>query len=363
MNPAFLPPRDPRAGEQRVAEFLAATAATAGLDVELQPVFPGRPNLVARLSPAGTIRQRVALAPHTDTVGEPAMPETLFRPAVQAGRLYGRGACDTKGSIAAMLTALLTLVRSGRRPLETEIEFVGLVDEENRQAGSRDLVRTGFTADLAVVGEPTRLRVVTAHKGAAWLTLETRGQAAHGARPELGRNAVHEMARVVDLLETRYAATLRRRRHPLLGHPTVNVGFIHGGRQANIVPDECVIEVDRRTIMGESNAGVQREIKALLKQSGLKVWLGDSKDGLPCPPLDTDAKRPLVQRLFACAGQKAPMGVDYFSDASVLALGGIPSVVFGPGDIAQAHRPDEWIALASLAQGTAVLTEFLRSLP
>lgn len=363
VNPAFLPLRDPRAGEWNVAEFLAATAAGSGLDVELQPVFPNRSNLIARLEPTGTIRQRVVLAPHMDTVGDAAMPDTHFRPVRKAGRLHGRGACDTKGSVAAMLSAVMAVARDRVRPAATEIVFIALVDEEHAQAGSRALMQTGFEADLAIVGEPTRLRVVTAHKGAAWLMLETRGRAAHGARPELGRNAVHAMCRVVGLLETRYAAQLRRRRHPLVGHPTVNVGFIQGGRQANIVPDRCVIALDRRTIPGETTSGVLREIKALLQKHKLGAGLTDSKDGLPCLPLETNHQLPLVRQFMRCAVQRQPVGVDYFSDASVLAQGGIPSVVFGPGDIAQAHTRDEWISLASLDRATAMLTKFLRSLP
>src|SRR4029077_4720238 len=149
---------------------------------------------------------------------------------------------------AAMLTALGELAGSRTRPRETEIIFAGLIDEENGQAGSRALVAAGWQADLALVGEPTRLRAVTAHKGDLWLRLETRGKAAHGAEPWLGRNAVHAMGRIVDALETDYAAQLRRRRHPLLGSATVNVGSIAGGTQPNIVPDACFISVDRRTL-------------------------------------------------------------------------------------------------------------------
>src|SRR6266478_1308404 len=234
VNPAFLPAQDPRAGEQRVVEFLAATAANAGLEVEFQTVFPGRPNLLARLTPTGKIKQRILLAPHLDTVNG---AEDQFTPRTTNGKVFGRGACDTKGSVAAMLSALCKLAKSKQRPKETEIVFAGLVDEENGQAGSRALVASSRKADLAIVGEPTRLQVVTAHKGSLWLQLETRGKAAHGSRPELGRNAVHTMARIVNLLQTEYAAKLRRRRHPLLGCATVSVGTICGGAQTNIVPD------------------------------------------------------------------------------------------------------------------------------
>jgi len=360
VNNALLPANHPRAGEQRVADFLAATAAQAGLDVDFQKVFPGRANLLVRLSPSGRVRQRVVLAPHLDTV-DAACAEQLA-PRKKAGRIYGRGACDTKGSVAAMMAVLCELAGSKRRPSVTEIIFAGLVDEEAGQGGSRALTASGFKADLAIVGEPTRLRVVTAHKGDLWLKLETKGKAAHGSRPDLGRNAVHEMARIVDLLETKYAAQLRKRRHPLLGHGTVNVGTIEGGVQPNIVPAECWITIDRRTLPGETDAQVGREIKGLLREHGLKAALVNNK-AAPCLPLETNPRLPLVREFLKSAGQTRPAGMDYFCDASVLAQGGIPSVVFGPGDIAQAHTADEWISVASLERGRQMLVNFLKSLP
>jgi acetylornithine deacetylase/succinyl-diaminopimelate desuccinylase-like protein len=237
-----------------------------------------------------------------------------------------------------------------------------LVDEENAQIGSRALAASGFQADLAVVGEPTRLQIVTAHKGSLWLQLETRGRAAHGATPQLGQNAVHEMARIVDRLETDYAAQLRRRRHPLLGTATVNVGLIRGGAQPNIVPNHCAITIDRRTLPGETEPGVRREIIALLRANKLSARISSTKLA-PCLPLETSAKLPLVRQFLRSAGQTRPTGVDFFCDAAVLSAGGIPSVVFGPGDIAQAHTADEWISLASLERGKNLLLHFLKSLP
>jgi acetylornithine deacetylase/succinyl-diaminopimelate desuccinylase-like protein len=357
VNPAFAPARDPRAGEQRVADFLAATAAQAGLEIEFQRVFPGRSNLLARLSPRGKVRQRILLAPHLDTVNAAARQ---FVPVKRHGRLFGRGACDTKGSIAAMLSALCELARSGQRPRETEIVFAGLVDEENGQGGARALVRQGLKAELAIVGEPTRLRAITAHKGSMWLQLTARGKSAHGSEPELGRNAVHLMARIVHRLQTEYAAQLRRRRHALLGCATVSVGSICGGSQANIVPDECHIEVDRRTLPGESEAAVQRELARFLDRRKLKAAVANAKSAA-CLPLETDPKLPLVARFLKSVGERGPAGVNYFCDASVLARGGIPSVVFGPGDIAQAHTADEWISLDSLERGKGLLLRFLTS--
>ncbi|MDE3066041.1 MAG: M20/M25/M40 family metallo-hydrolase [Verrucomicrobiota bacterium] len=359
VNPAFLPPRHPGAGEQCVADFLAAIAARAGLEVEFQKVLPDRANVIARLLPRNPIRQSILLAPHLDTVGA---EDSQFIPRRKNGRLHGRGACDTKGSIAAMFTALCELPESKSRPQETEVVFAGLVDEENAQAGSRALTASGFKAALALVGEPTRLQVVTAHKGSLWLELETRGKAAHGAAPQLGKNAVLEMARIVEALEIGYTARLRKRRHPLLGAATVNVGTISGGAQPNIVPDRCVISIDRRTLPGETEAGVKREIKTFLQSKRLSVRVADRKLA-PALPLETDPELPLVQKFLRGAGQRRPVGVDFFCDAAVLSAGGIPSVVFGPGDIAQAHTADEWISLAQLERGKNLLLHFLQSLP
>jgi acetylornithine deacetylase len=358
VNPAFLPPRHPQAGEQRVAEFLAATAAKAGLEIEFQKSLPGRSNVIARLRPRHQIKRTTLLAPHLDTVGA---DDSHFIPQCKNGRLHGRGACDTKGSVAAMLTALCELAEAKTRPLESEIIFAGLIDEEQAQAGSRALVTSGFKADLAIVGEPTKLQVVTAHKGSLWLQLETRGRAAHGATPHLGKNAIHEMARVVELLETDYAAQLRGRKHPLLGSATVNVGKISGGTQPNIVPDFCTLAIDRRTLPGETEAGVGREIAARLRAKKLAATIFNSKLA-PAPALETDSQRPLVQQFLRTVKQARPVGVDYFCDAAVLAAGGIPSVVFGPGDIAQAHTADEWISLAQLERGKNLLLGFLKSL-
>jgi acetylornithine deacetylase/succinyl-diaminopimelate desuccinylase-like protein len=262
-----------------------------------------------------------------------------------------------------MLSALESLARSSQRPRHTEIVLGALVDEENAQRGSRFLAASNFKADLAIIGEPTQLKVVTAHKGDVWLRLSTRGKAAHGARPELGVNAVHLMAQVVQLLETRYAAGLRRgRRHPVLGRGTINVGAIAGGTQPNIVPDRCTIDIDRRTLPGESESSVRKEIRILLARHKLQVEFASIRGG-PCPALQTDIRRPLVRAFLGNAGQTEPLGVDYFCDAAVLARGGIPSVVFGPGDIAQAHTANEWVAIRQLELGTSLLLKFLQSLP
>jgi acetylornithine deacetylase len=170
------------------------------------------------------------------------------------------------------------------------------------------------------------------------------------------------MARVVQALETDYAAQLKRTKHPLLGFGTVNVGTIAGGSQPNIVPDRCVIGVDRRTLPGESEAATRRALGAFLKLHRLEARVTNVKLK-PCPAMATDARLPLVKQFLRSAGQRRGVGLHYFCDAAVLAAAGIPSVVFGPGDIAQAHTAEEWIERSQLERGQTLLIRFLKSLP
>jgi acetylornithine deacetylase len=312
------------------------------------------------LKPQGRITRRILLAPHMDTV--PCADDRQLKPEFKDGKLFGRGACDTKGSIAVFLQTLLELANSPQRPKETELVLAALVDEENAQGGARILGGSGFQADLAIVGEPTKLRVVTAHKGDLWLRLQTQGKAAHGSRPNLGRNAILEMARVVELLETNYANKLKEKKHPLLGHGTINVGSIWGGNQPNIVPDHCEITADRRLLPGETEKRVTQELRELLNSKRLKAEIVDFK-GLDSPALETSDDNELIKDLMTEARQHRPAGVDFFCDAAILAQAGIPSVVFGPGDIAQAHTADEWIQVRQLNSAGGILRRFIDRQP
>ena len=359
VNNAFLPPGDPHAGEELVADYLKNRARKAGLEIETQATNSGRDNLIVRLKPLGQATHRIILAPHMDTVGGDL--DKIFRPTKKGDRLHGRGACDTKGSVAVMFHAMEHLAQR-HRPTNTEIVFIGFVDEECNQTGSRAFSKLKLKANLALVGEPTRCRVVAAHKGDLWLRLSTRGKAAHGARPELGRNAVHTMAKCIDSIETEYAQNLEKKRHPVLGPPTINTGIVRGGSQPNIVPDVCEADLDRRTLPGESFTKISREIGEVLKKRGLKARLTNVK-GYTCPAMETDPTLPMVQQLMRTVRQTKPLGVDYYCDAANIATTGVPAIVWGPGDIAQAHTADEWISIRQLERGMDVLTRFLLSLP
>ena len=341
-----------------MVDYLGGLARQAGLRVRRQKVARGRDNLIVTLPSKGKRRRRVVLAPHLDTI---RADRSQLKAALKAGKIHGRGACDTKGCVASMFFSLLTLAEDPNRPSGTELVFVGLADEENAQLGSRAYAEQSPGADLAIIGEPTALEVVSAHKGDFWLELETRGKAAHGSRPELGRNAVKAMAKVVVALETEYATALKENEHPLLGHATINVGVMNGGTQPNVVPDRCSVLVDRRTLPGEKLTTVMSDITRVARQVGVKIAVRDIRQR-PTPALETDPKLPVVQEFLRAVGKRQTIGVDYFCDAAVIARSGTPCIVYGPGNIAQAHTADEWISVASLNRGTSRLLRYLRSL-
>lgn len=358
VNPAFC--QDPAlAGEWRVADYLEHAGKKAGLSIRWQTVSKKRKNLILVYKPRSRTTHRLLLAPHMDTVV--ASGEQL-KARTKLNRIHGRGACDTKGSIAAMLDALRQLIMQSDRPKHTEIHIACLVDEEHGQLGSRVFAAKTRPYDLAIVGEPTSNRVVTAHKGVMWFQLHTQGKAAHGSRPSLGVNAIASMAEAVRYLEGEYREHLNLTQHSLLGAGTINVGTVQGGKQPNIVPDACSIWADRRTLPGESYQAIQAHLLKALKQRGVQARM-DYRGDCECPALETDSNLPWVQELMQQVRQKDLVGVDYFCDAAVIAQNGTPCVVFGPGSIDQAHTRDEWISIRSLESCVRHYFRFFQSLP
>ena len=346
-------------GEERIAQFLEGKANSSGIEYRRMKVLPGRENLVIRLKPAGKIKNKVMLTPHMDVV--PATPDA-FVPKIKNGCLFGRGACDTKGSIASFFHAFLRLAKERNRPKNTEIIFVGLVDEEFGQAGSRTLAQKGPKANLAIAGEPTNLKVVSAHKGNLWIKLSTQGKAAHGSTPQYGRNAINGMSPILDTLTNEYPKLLSDRKHPLLGSPTISVGTIRGGSQPNVVPDSCEIDIDRRTIPGETDESVKKEMKNLFRKLKIKSPEFSATRSVPCPPLDTDPSLPIVQSFLKASNRRRTIGVPYFTDASPISMGGTPALVYGPGNIAQAHSKNEWVSLEEVEKAEQSIFRFLSNL-
>jgi acetylornithine deacetylase/succinyl-diaminopimelate desuccinylase-like protein len=333
-----------------VAAFLRAAGARA----EVEPVFPGRPNVVGVFPGGAPGKKRLFFAPHLDTVGVAGMTVDPFAAEVRDGKLWGRGASDTKGPMAAMLWALWEL-RERIPALGWEIGFAGFMGEEAGQHGSAAFAAK-HRADFVVIGEPTELGIVYTHKGCTWLYLTTRGHAVHASAPGRGTNAVYEMMDALAVLRERVAPRFAAMRDPMLGSPTLSAGTIRGGSKINIVPDLCEASIDLRTLPEQDRPGFVEEIVAELRAvaPSLEARWTQSR------PLWTDPGHPLVGALERAGGQRC--GAPWFCDAAVLAAAGIPAVAVGPGSIAQAHTADEWIQIGDLHRGVEFYKAFLEEL-
>lgn len=347
-------------GEAQLAAAVAADLRDLGLQPVREPVHPaGRDNVVARLegAPGAPV---VMYHAHMDTVAPSGKATAEGRST--DGSVYGRGACDTKGSLVAMMEALDLLggVDPKDRP---SILFAAGVDEEFGGTGAQALVGAHPEVEMAVVGEPTGLEMATVHKGVLRFEIATRGVPAHSSKPHLGVNAIHRMGKVLDALERHYIRGLVERAHPLAGPPTLNVSTIRGGEALNVVPAECVVAVDRRLIPGETAAAVLGEIDALLeglREEGVVVERGEPL--LSTAALETPADHPLVGALGrareAILGELgSPIGVPFGTDASFFAPAGIDCVVFGPGSIDQAHSDEEWVGIEETALAAEILAQ------
>lgn len=364
--PSVNPDGDPgtdQTGEERCAEFVGQFLEASGAEVFLDEVLPDRPNVIGRFPskpPKGKKpKPRIVFAPHTDTVGVGGMTIDPFGGDLRDGKVWGRGASDTKGPMAAMLWALHEM-RDEILTLPAEVHFAGFMSEESAQLGSQHFAKHHGPYDFAIVAEPTGLKTVFRHKGCLWADVRTTGIAAHGATPELGENAIAKMARLVRALDEEFRDLLIEASGPddWLGSSTINLGMIRGGTRSNIVADECTLRVDIRTTPGLRRRGgaldLLRNFIAKLDPSASVTVASEAW------PLDTDPNHSLVRKLVACG---APLtGAPWFCDAAFLAVAGTPSVAVGPGSIAQAHTKDEFIAIDDLKNGVAFFREFLHSL-
>ncbi len=357
VNPMGRGLDGPHVLEHRVTAYLENFFRGLGVPYERQNVALGRDNILARFTSPGA-RRTLVLEVHQDTVPTDNMSIDPFAAVIEDGRLYGRGACDVKGGMAAMLTAFARVVRE-KPSGAANVVMACSVDEEFTALGVIRLARD-LRADAAVVAEPTRLDIVNAHKGLARWHVRTTGRACHSSAPERGVNAIYRMGKLLVGIE-RYAEQLRTSRiDPYLGSATLSVGVIGGGTSVNTVPEECRIEIDRRLLPGEDPKAVLGEFTSFLRDSaGIDFpfecdvpWA--SKVGLG-PERSIALVEQLGQAIDAVRGGHAVMGVPYGTDASTLAEAGIPCVVFGPGDIAKAHTADEWVPLEEVEQASEIL--------
>lgn len=351
--PSVNPEGDPgiaHPGELHLAEFLKSHLRSLGAETWLTPVLPDRPNVVARFPSDRSGKPRLLFAPHTDTVSVVGMTIDPFSGESRDGKIWGRGASDTKGPMAAMLTAL-ALCHKEIPTLSHEIWFAGLMSEESGQHGAKALADDEHF-DFVIAGEPTNLKAVHAHKGSLWVTLRSHGKAVHASAPERGENAIYAMSAAIERICAEVIPQLDQLTHPLLGRTTLSVGTIHGGSKTNIVPDYCEAAIDIRLV-----PGVEPElIIELIKNAapGLDLSYQSSK------PLFTHPEHFLIGQLAALGA--TPVGAPWFCDAAVFSATGVPSIALGPGSIAQAHTADEWIAISDLEAGVLFFQKFLESL-
>ena len=364
VNPSLVPGA---AGEGQIAAAIAAHLRRIGLDVEIQEVAPGRPNVIGVLEGRGKGRS-LMFCGHVDTVGVEGMAAP-FDPVERGGRVYGRGSQDMKGGLAAMIDAARTIAEEG---LEAgRLIVAAVVDEEYASVGADALVAR-WRADGAVVTEPTDLRIAIGHKGFAWFAVETHGRAAHGSRPRDGRDAIIRMGRVLHALEALDRRLQAAPAHPLMGTASLHASIIAGGRELSSYPDYCSLKLERRTVTGESDALVTGEIEAILAQlqaadpefeaSVTPLFSRSSYEvpaAHPLPQALRDALDRLPEQSHARPGKDHFVGMSFWTDAAVLGGAGIPSVLFGPGG-AGLHSTEEYVEAADVLRCRDTLAALAR---
>jgi acetylornithine deacetylase len=351
VNPALVPGG---AGEAEIAAFVARWLEERGLEVTVDEPLPGRPSVVgvARGTGGGPA---LMLNAHTDTVTVAGM-ERPHEPQVRDGRLYGHGSFDMKGGLAAVMLAGAAAARDG---LRGDVIVTAVSDEEHASEGVQSVLRR-WTADACVVAEPTHLRACVAHKGFVWAELETRGHAAHGSRPDLGVDAIAGMGPVlagIPALQERLDAAP----HPLLGPASLHASLIAGGQELSSYPARCVLEVERRTLPGETAADVERELRELLSlaRAADPRLETELRIGVVRQPFEVDPDAGIVSTLRAAAEETLGfrpevVGDHPWMDAAFTSAAGIPTVVFGPSGEG-AHAIREYGDLASVRQCADVL--------
>lgn len=348
-------------GEGEVARYVRGFFEERGIETWEQEVFPGRPNVMARL-PGKNLNRRLVLEAHTDTVSVKGMTIPPFEPEIRNNKMYGRGSCDTKAGLATMMHALASLKAEGITP-PCEVLLAAVVDEEYSYRGVVKLCEE-LKADAAIVAEPTEMRAVIATKGVLRCRIVVHGKSAHSSKPHLGVNAITHMARVIAAIEAdnvRMAAM----KHHLVGCGTCNIGVITGGVQVNFVPDRCVIEIDRRLLPGQRASDAVAHYRQLLQS--LEGITAEVEEPLLLvdEALDTPADSAVVQtatQVLRDMGLNAePCGVPFGCDASKLSRAGIPSIVFGPGSIDRAHTADEYVELDQVEQALEFQRRFILS--
>jgi acetylornithine deacetylase len=348
-------------GEGDVARTLASVLEVWGFDVTLQQVVDGRPNVVARIGRPGG--RSLMFNGHLDVVGVDGMTHPPFDAQSVDGKLFGRGATDMQGGVAAMCAAAWRAAQSG---VGGEIIVAAVVDEEWQSAGTRCLIERGVRADACIVTEPTRLAIAPAHKGFTWTEVTFTGRAAHGSRYDVGIDAIRHAGLLLAELDRVDREELVRHTHLLLGHASLHASDISGGSGWSTYPDHCSLTIERRTVPGESPDDAVREMEDALARISANApsVRGTVRHVFSQRPSDVPVDAPIVTALAgamrACGETVTLEGLSAWTDAALLNAAGIPAICYGPGDISIAHSATEWVAEDEITRATAVLERLAR---
>ena len=345
VNPTLVPGAP---GEAAIADFLAGEMRNSGLDVAIEPAAAGRPNVVGVVEGRGKGRT-LMLCGHTDTVGVAGMHDP-FTPVERDGRLYGRGAQDMKGGVAAMVSAA---ARAAARSLPAgRLIVAAVVDEEHSSIGADALVKT-WTADAAIVTEPTDLAIAIGHKGFAWVDVTVEGRAAHGSRPKEGQDAILRLGRVLARLEMLDSTLQARPPHPLVGTGSLHASFITGGHELSSYPDRATLQLERRILPSEPESTAIDEVRAILDaiRHDDPTFRATAEAMFSRPayevPRDHELPRALAEAATRAGVPPQITGASFWTDAAVLGHAGIPSILFGPGG-AGLHSTEEYVNVADV---------------
>jgi acetylornithine deacetylase/succinyl-diaminopimelate desuccinylase family protein len=355
-----IPSPNPPGEESEVASLIQRHLTQSQVETTLEEVCPGRPNIYGILR--GTEEKPVLMFNgHMDVV--PAGAGWTVEPfggKIENGRLFGRGAADTKGGLAAMMTAMRSIVLT-KAELRGTLIFAAVVDEEQAESGTRKMLESGVRSDFAVVAEPTGLRVASSSKGDVYYEITTSGRSAHSSTPELGVNAISGMAHIIKGID-KLAEDLRAKKHELLGNPTYSVGMIEGGTATNVVPSYCKATVDRRTLPGESGKDGEKELVSMI--SGLRkmdpTLQASVRTLMEASPMEVPSNHPFVLAAreavrHVLGSERGLVGLSGATDAQLLYnVANIPSVILGPGEFSQAHQADESVLLSEIVEAAKI---------
>ena len=358
--------------EKEISDFVFSRCSSLGLDTVLQDIGNGRSNVISKVNRTQKIGgSSLVLNGHLDTVPPGENMTSPYEPKIKEDRLYGRGAADMKGAVGCMIYAL-NLLKRYKIKLKGDLYFTGIVGEETGGTGTRHLINEGFDVDYVIVGEPTDLNLCISHKGAHLLEITIKGKSAHASMPEKGVNAILAMSEFIMKTKEKLVPELNKRIQDMVGSPTLSFGLIRGGKKVNMVADTCTVEIDRRWINNESIPQIVLEFKEILEEVckddpvlEYKIISTLPPDGYFGPfiiPGDHEFVSRLKKILMDQGFDSNITGMQGWTDGATTMHSGIPTIVFGPGSMDQAHTDTEWIETAQLTQAVKCYLAFIKEI-